>query len=299
MTIAERSPAASLENVSKRYGKRLALDQLTLQCEPGQLLALLGPNGAGKSTAIALWLGLLQPDQGEVRVFDAAATALSSRRAVGVMLQDVNLPPELHPREILTLTSSYYPAPLSVAQILRLTHTEGLADRRYGTLSTGQKRQIQFAAAVCGQPRLLFLDEPTVGLDVDARHAMWSTIRQLLEGGCAIVLTTHYLEEAEALADRVAVLVRGRLVALGTPEELRSSVAQTRISCESTLDLTDVRLWPGVKSAVRKGREIEICTANSEELLPRLLAADPSLRGLQIARPNLAEAFTELTKEAA
>ena len=192
----------------KRYGTTLALAGLDLQVRRGELLAVLGPNGAGKSTAISLWLGLLEPDEGAVRLFGGSPLDVESRRHVGVMMQEVGLTPELRVRELVELTASYYPDPLPTDETLALTRTEALAHRPYAKLSAGQKRQVQFALAICGRPPLLFLDEPTVGLDVEARETMWRTIRAMVAQGCSIVLTTHYLEEAEALADRVAVLAR-------------------------------------------------------------------------------------------
>ena len=158
---------------------------------------------------------------------------------------------------------------------------------------------MQFATAVCGRPRLLFLDEPTVGLDVQAREAMWRTIRHLRDEGCSIVLTTHYLEEAEALADRVAVLAKGRLIAEGSVDEMRALVTRKRISCASALAVDEIRRWPGVVDAVREARVVHVTASDAETVVRRLLAADPSLSQLEVQQASLAEAFTELTKEAA
>ena len=202
----ERAPVAQLTNVVKRYDKTVALDGVSLTVRPGELLALLGPNGAGKTTAIGLWLGLLEPNDGEVTLMGGSPIDVQSRLDVGVMMQEIALAPELRTRELIAQTASYYRNPLSVEETLALTGTAALADKRYGKLSAGQKRQVQFATTVCGRPKLLFLDEPTVGLDITARETMWRTIRSLLDDGCSIVLTTHYLEEAEALADRVVVI---------------------------------------------------------------------------------------------
>ena len=207
---------ASLNGVHKHYGKTVALAGLDLDVRRGELLAVLGPNGAGKSTAVSLWLGLLEPEKGSVRLFGGSPLEADSRRRIGVMMQEVGLTPELRVRELIELTASYYPEPLPTDRTLDLTRLGALADRPYAKLSAGQKRQVQFALAICGRPSLLFLDEPTVGLDVDARESMWRTIRELLSQGCSIVLTTHYLEEAEALADRVAVVASGRLIASGS-----------------------------------------------------------------------------------
>ena len=293
---------AELAGVTRRYGKRLALDGLSLAVRPGELLAVLGPNGAGKSTAIGLWLGLLEPDAGSVSLLGGSPRDVVSRLGVGVMMQEVALAPMLSAREHIALTASVYRAPLTVGETLALTATEALADRRYGKLSAGQKRQVQFALAVCGRPRLLFLDEPTVGLDVQAREAMWRTIRHLRDNGCAIVLTTHYLEEAEALADRVVVLAQGRQIAEGSVDEMRALVTRKRVRCVSTVALDEIRRWAGVVDAVRKPgtfEVVEVTTSNAEALVRRWLDADPHLSRLEVEQASLADAFTELTQEAA
>jgi ABC-type multidrug transport system ATPase subunit len=295
-------PIAELTNVTKQYGTSRALDGLSLAVRPGELLAVLGPNGAGKSTAIGLWLGLLEPDSGGVTVFGGSPLESASRLGVGVMMQEVALAPMLTGRELVALTASAYRDPLPVDEAVALTATEALAGRRYGKLSAGQKRQVQFAIAVCGRPSLLFLDEPTVGLDVQAREAMWRTIRRLRDHGCAIVLTTHYLEEAEALADRVVVLAKGRQIAEGSVDEMRALVSRKRVRCVTSLPLDEIRRWPGVIAAERlAGTDagVEATTADAEGLVRRWLAADPQLSRLEVEQASLADAFTELTQEAA
>ena len=282
---------AELRGVTKRFGKIQALDGLDLEVRPGELLALLGPNGAGKTTAISILLGLQRPDSGVARLCD--------RRQIGVMLQEVDLAPELRVREHIGLVASYYPAPLSVATVMELTHIAAIAHRPYGKLSGGQKRQAQFAMAICGRPKLLFLDEPTVGLDVQSRQLLWDMLGGLVRAGTAIVLTTHYLEEAEALADRVAVLAKGRLIASGTVGEIRAVVGRKRISCASTLAAEQIESWPGVDSVDRNRRQLHITASNAEDVVRRLLAADQQLEELEVRRAGLAEAFTELTQEAA
>ena len=292
-------PVAELVHVTKRYGKTLALDGLSLAVRPGELLAVLGPNGAGKSTAIGLWLGTLQPDEGTATVLGGSPLEPNSRLGVGVMMQEVTLTPMLSAHEHVALTASYYRDPLTVDETLALTGTGELARKRYGKLSAGQKRQVQFATAVCGRPRLLFLDEPTVGLDVQAREAMWKAIRALRDAGCSIVLTTHYLEEAEALADRVVVLARGRQIAEGSVDEMRALVTRKRIRCASRLEVGDIRLWPGVVEATREANVVQVTASDAETVVRRLLAADPDLSHLEVHQASLAEAFTELTQEAA
>jgi ABC-type multidrug transport system ATPase subunit/peptidoglycan/LPS O-acetylase OafA/YrhL len=290
---------ARLQGVRKRYGATLALDGLDLEVRAGELLAVLGPNGAGKSTAIGLWLGTLEADEGSVTVLGGPPSDVRSRLGLGVMLQDVALAPELRAREHVALVASYYREPCSVDEAIALAGIAALADARYGKLSGGQKRQVQFALAVCGRPRLLFLDEPTVGLDVEARQSIWRAIRVLRDAGCAIVLTTHYLEEAEALADRVVVVAKGRAIAEGTVAQMRALVARRRIRCASALSSEVVARWPGVHEAKREDHLLSITASDAEDVVRRLFAADPTLTGLEVQTAGLAEAFSELTKEAA
>ncbi|MDX1999016.1 MAG: acyltransferase family protein [Thermoanaerobaculia bacterium] len=290
---------AQLTGVSHRYGATVALDGLDLTMRAGQVLALLGPNGAGKTTAIGLLLGLLKPETGSVRLLGGSPFEVRHRLGIGVMLQEVSLAPMLTAREHLVLTTSYYRNPLTVDEAVALAGLEAIADRRYGKLSGGQKRQVQFALAVCGRPRLLFLDEPTVGLDVPARESLWRAIRALVAGGTAVVLTTHYLEEAEALADRVVVLAAGRCVADGSVAEVRGTVTRTVIRCVSTLVVDLLRRWPGVVAAERDGTLLLVTASDPDAVVRRLLLADPELHRLEVTPGSLAEVFSTLTAEAA
>jgi ABC-2 type transport system ATP-binding protein len=168
---------------------------------------------------------------------------------------------------------------------------------RYAALSGGQQRRVQFALALCGRPELLFLDEPTVGMDIDARQKLWLAIRRLVTEGCAVVLTTHYLEEAEALAQRVVVLAKGRVLSEGSVDALRSRVAMTRIRCISDLDAVALSQWQQVSHAEREGTHLHVHTDAPENVLRRMLDADPALAELEVRRAGLAEAFTELTRD--
>jgi ABC-2 type transport system ATP-binding protein len=295
----DRAACARLAGAGKRFGEVTALDGIDLELRSGELLALLGPNGAGKSTAIELLLGLVRPDRGEARLFGLAPQALDARRRVGVMLQSASMPDTLEAGELLAATRSYYPDPLDADGCARIAGIADILRRRYGKLSGGQQRRVQFAQAIAGRPRLLFLDEPTVGLDIEARQAMWTTIRDLVRDGCAVLLTTHYLEEAEALADRVAVLVRGRIVAEGSVRQIRARVSQRRIRCVSTLGAETIGAWPGVRSVCRDGDRFEIATDSAESVVRRLLSEDTRLAELEVQRAGLAEAFVEITQEAA
>jgi len=288
---------ASLKGVRKRFGAVQALDGFDLAVNRGELLAVLGPNGAGKSTAIAMLLGLQSPDEGEAQLFGVAPQEIDARRRIGVMMQEVALPAVMRPQELLEQVASYYPVPYDIDSVVARLSLQSLMKRPYGKLSGGQKRQVQFALSLCGRPELLFLDEPTVGLDVQAREALWKVIRELLHEGCSIVLTTHYLEEAEALADRVAVMARGRLVTSGSVEEIRANVSHKQVSCVSRLAADTVRAWPEVVRLEMERDRMQITTRRAEALLVRLFREDPELADVEVRRAGLAEAFTELTNE--
>ncbi len=286
---------ARLDKASKRYGAVLALDGVDLEVRRGEVLALLGPNGAGKTTAISLLLGLLKADTGSAVVFGESPNALAARQRIGAMLQTTGVPETLTVGELVTLFRSYYAKPRTIADIVALAGVDDLLKRRYGKLSGGQQRRVQFALAICGRVEVLFLDEPTTGLDIAARETMWRTIRRLVDDGCALVLTTHYLEEAEALADRVAVIAAGRIVAEGSIAAIRARVAQKRIRCISRLPADAIGLWPEVRSVARDGERIEIVTDTAEIVVRQLLFEDSALSELEVRRAGLAEAFVDIT----
>jgi len=288
---------ADLTAVSKRFGNVLALDELSLGVCRGELLAVLGPNGAGKTTAISLLLGLHRPDTGSARLFGLPPQSIEARRRIGVMLQDATLVPDLRVYEQIDMVAAYYPDPMPVDAVLELAGITSLSRRPYGKLSSGQKRQVQFAMALVGRPDLLFLDEPTVGLDIQSREMVWATLRRLTGDGCSIILTTHYLEEAEALAHRVAVIAKGRLIATGTVDEMRALVVRKRIICRTSLAASEVAGWPDVQTVTSDQHGLRITASNTENVVRRLLAADDDLHGLEVQSAGLAEAFTELTQE--
>ncbi len=297
MNPFEHATVAALRGVSKRYGKLQALDGVDLEVRPGELLALLGPNGAGKSTAIGLLLGLLRPDAGRAEVFGGDPQDVAVRRHIGVMLQSAELPPTLRVGELLRLTRSYYPAPRGLAESAALAGVTDLLERPWRKLSGGQQRRVQFALALCGNPRLLFLDEPTVGMDVEARQGLWKAMRTLVGDGCSVVLTTHYLEEAEALAQRVVVLGGGRVLSDGSVAQLRARVATTCIDCRSDLDAAAVAGWPGVEAATRDGDHLQVTATATEDVVRRLMLADPALSALEVRRAGLAEALATLADD--
>ncbi len=288
---------ASLNAVSINYGKLRALDGINLEIRRGQLLSVLGPNGAGKSTAISLLLGLLRPDQGTVRLFGDDPRRIRARRRIGVMLQSGQLPETLRVAELLRLTASYYPRPRSLEESAAVAGIEDLLGRPYGKLSGGQQRRVQFALALCGRPELLFLDEPTVGMDIEARQKLWQAMRSLVAEGCSVLLTTHYLEEAEALSQRVVVLGHGRVLSEGSVDELRARVALSSIRCRTQLDPSLVAAWPEVREVSRDGQHLKLISGQPEQVVRQLLEADRGLADLEVRRAGLAEAFTDLTRE--
>ena len=220
--VPQPHSVASVRRLKKAYGNIIAVNDVNLDIRAGELLALLGPNGAGKTTLVRLLLGAAKPDAGSVSVFGVDPYLGHAQSRVGAMLQVGRVPETLKVREHVDLFSSYYPNPLPMEETLAIAGLNDIKDRRYGELSGGQKQRVLFAISVCGNPDLLFLDEPTVGLDVEARRLMWSQIRTLIARGKTVLLTTHYLNEADALADRILVLNQGSIIAEGTPAEIKT-----------------------------------------------------------------------------
>jgi ABC-2 type transport system ATP-binding protein len=245
-----------------------------------------------------LLLGLVTADAGRVELFGKAPQELVARRKMGVMLQTAALPETLRVGELVELTSTYYARPLGLAEVARLAGIEDLMRRPYGALSGGQQRRVQFALAVCGNPELLFLDEPTTGLDIEAREALWDVVRKLVAAGCAVLLTTHYLEEAQALAQRVAVLMNGRIVTEGTVDEIRAVGVRKHIRCVSAVAVAQVREWAEVAAVTGRDGRLDIEAQIAEPIVRRLLLADPSLSELEVSRAGLAEAFVRITEGA-
>src|SRR5580704_4628174 len=288
---------ASLENVNKNYGPVRALRNVNFGVRAGEVVALLGPNGAGKTTAVKLLLGLLQPNTGKARVFGGDPVNPETRMRTGAMLQVGRVPETLRVREHIDLFSSYYQRRLPLAEVLAAAGLEKLRDRKFGELSGGQKQRVLFALAICGDPDLIFLDEPTVGLDVEARRMLWDEIRNLVDRGKTVLLTTHYLQEADALADRIAVINQGRIIAEGTPSEIKAQNSGKRIRCVTALSVASLLRIPGVTDARQDREAVEIRAGEAEAVVRALLASDPSLSGLEISSAGLEDAFLALTQD--
>lgn len=290
------SAVASLAGVSKKYAAITALNDVSLNVRSGELLAVLGPNGAGKTTSIRLMLGLSKPSSGRVTVFGHDPRDASSRGRVGAMLQVAKVPETLKVKEHINLFRSYYPNPLSLLSAVEAAGLEGMENRMFGALSGGQKQRVLFALAICGNPDLLFLDEPTVGLDIGTRHLIWQQIRRLIQQGRSVVLTTHYLEEVDALADRVLVLNHGVIVAEGTSTEIKARTAQRKIRCATRLRPSEIELIPEVSRVFEQESRMEIRTSQVEPVLRELFIRDPQLSGLEVSNSTLEEAFLKIVE---
>ncbi|WP_263409097.1 ABC transporter ATP-binding protein [Terriglobus tenax] len=296
VTTPAMAEVAHLCGVTRRYGAHTAVDDVSLTLRAGEVVALLGPNGAGKTTAIKLLLGLLGPDAGEVRIFGGNPRETATRTRIGAMLQVARVPETLKVKEYVDLFRSYYPAPLSVQHIVRVAGLAGIENRMFSQLSGGQKQRLLFALAICGNPDLIFLDEPTLGMDIETRHALWQQVRDLAAQGKTVLLTTHYLEEADGLASRIVVINKGKVIAEGTPSQIKAKVTGRTIKCVT--DLEESVLWtlPEVTSVEVKLGVTIVRTAQAEAVIRQMLRMDESLHSLEITSPALEDAFLALTK---
>ncbi|HXV92745.1 MAG TPA: ABC transporter ATP-binding protein [Pseudonocardia sp.] len=296
--------AVVVEDLRKSYGEVRAVDGLSLTIAEGEVFALVGPNGAGKTTALEILEGHRRRDGGRVSVlgFDPQTGGSAFRERIGIMLQEAGLDEAFSTRELLTLYAGFYPRPRPVDEVLALTGLADKADARTSTLSGGQQRRADLALALVGDPDLLFLDEPTTGFDPSARQKAWELIDGLRDLGKTILLTTHYMEEAQHLADRVAIVAAGRLVALGTPAEL----AESRMG---GLSVVTFRLPVGAGAGdvprlgermTAEGRAVEVWSRRPTEDL-RVLTTwavdrDITLEALSLTRPSLEEVYLDLTR---
>lgn len=288
---------ARLCGAKKHYGKIEALAGLDLDVERGEVMALLGPNGAGKTTAISLLLGLIQPDTGQATLFGRNPREPGVRCRMGAMLQDSGIAPTLKVEEQIDLFRPYYPNPAPTQRLVDAAELGDLMERRSNQLSGGQLQRVMFALAMAGDPELLFLDEPSAGLDLDSRRRLWAAIRGLAAGGRTVLLTTHYLEEAAALADRVAVIDHGHLIAEGTPSDLEAHVSGKLIRCKTSIDPHTLRTMDDVTRVDHRGGTLEILTPQAESVVRRLLTLDPDLSELEVSGVGLEQAFLALTAE--
>ena len=289
-------PVVELSEVSKNYGGVQALQTVSVRLEAGEVVAFLGPNGAGKSTAIAIMLGLRKPTGGRALLFGGDPRAVAARSRIGVMLQESGVPPTLKVRELIELFRIYYPRPLATKDLLIRAGLEDKAGAQLGTLSGGQKQRVYFALAISGNPDVIFLDEPTTGLDVEARRAFWEQIRDFVDSGKTIVLTTHNLEEADALAKRIVVINKGRIIADGTPGAIKARTAGKHVSFSTGRPLTaDFFAGLSLTRLVLQDDRVSFLSAEPEPAIERVFSAGCALRELEVVPAGLEEAFLTLT----
>ena len=291
------TPVVELANATKRYGALLAVDNVSLAIGTGEVVAMLGPNGAGKTTSINLMLGLRSPTSGTARLFGMDPRDLRARSRVGVMLQESGVPGMLRVDEIVRLFCTYYPHPLPPAQAIAMAGLQEKSRTLVKDLSGGQHQRLYLALALCGDPEVLFLDEPTVGMDVEGRRRFLSEIADLGERGRTIVLTTHYLEEADQLAKRVIVIDHGHVIADSTPAEIKARVAGKRVTftTERRLEETQLSGLP-LNSIQLEQHRVRLLTNQPEEVLRELFRRGIDVNELEVAGADLEEAFVAMTR---
>jgi ABC-2 type transport system ATP-binding protein len=273
-----------------------AVRGIDITIERGQTVALLGPNGAGKSTTIDMMLGLLRPDSGSVSLFGRSPEASIADGAIGAMLQTGAPIRDVTVRELVSMMAAFYPHPLSADEVFDLVGIEDIADRRTEKLSGGQAQRVRFAVALVSDPALLVLDEPTVAMDVDGRRRFWAGMRAFASRGKTVVFATHYLEEADAYADRIVLMAGGRVVADGPPTEIKARVgARTIRATLPSAEPAELAKLPGVTAAERHGETVTLRCSDSDAAIRSLLARHPAARDIEISGAALEDAFLELT----
>jgi ABC-2 type transport system ATP-binding protein len=302
MTTTQANPTGAggieLRGIGKSFRAVQAVRHVDLAIAAGETVALLGPNGAGKSTTIDMILGLLPPDRGEVSLFGMTPSAAIAAGAVGAMLQTGSIIRDLKVRELLTMMASLYPEPLDVDEVIGLTGIGDIAGRYTHKLSGGQTQRVRFAIALVSNPTLLVLDEPTVAMDVEARHAFWATMRAFAGRGRTVVFATHYLEEADAYADRIVLMADGLVVADGSATEIKGRVGTRTI--RATLVGSERRVLealPGVVKVDERGDAVTVTTTQGDDALRQLLQIYPYASDIEVRGAGLEEAFLELTSD--
>ncbi|WP_405535506.1 ABC transporter ATP-binding protein [Streptomyces sp. NBC_00075] len=304
MDPMETTPVVAFDQVTKSYGEVRAVDGLALTLRAGETVALLGPNGAGKSTTLDLLLGLKQPDSGTVRVLGRSPRDAIVGGHVGAMLQSGGLMDEVTVRELVTLACALHPRPFPVGEVLSRAGITQFADRKVNKLSGGQEQRVRFALATAGDSALIVLDEPTTGMDVTARQSFWATMREQADQGRTVLFATHYLEEADAIADRVLVLHRGRLLADGTAAEIKAKAGARRISfdlefvAESPAEEAALRSLPFLTSLDVSGQTVRIQSSDADATVHALYGLGLYPRNLEVAGLGLEQAFVTLTAAA-
>jgi ABC-2 type transport system ATP-binding protein len=292
------SAAVTFENVSKNYGHVKAVNELSLEIPQGRTIAFLGPNGAGKSTSIDMLLGLRRPTSGRVRVFGKSPRDAITAGHVGAMLQSGGLLSDVSVGELLTLMTKLHPKPLPVEEVLRRANIADIADRKADKLSGGQTQRVRFAIAIAGDSDLIVLDEPTTGMDVENRQIFWQSMKAEAERGKTILFATHYLEEADQMADQVIVINRGRLLADGTAADIKARAGFQRISFRLPgITRDQLLMLPNVVSLDVLNDRVQIQTSDSDKTFYSILDAGLRPEEIEISALGLEQAFVAITRQ--
>lgn len=300
METSIHQPVVEIRQVTKIFGSKKAVNQVSFTIEKGSITAILGPNGAGKSTAISMMLGLKDASEGEILLFGRSPKDLAVREKIGAMLQEVSVMDGLRAREIINVIRGYYPNPLSLEEIENLSGLTAEEMNKWAVkMSGGQMRKLSFALAIAGNPELLFFDEPTVGLDTTARRLFWQTVRKLAAQGKTILFTTHYLQEADDMADRILLFHQGKVMADGTPEAIKAKLTRRSVSFvvdaghEQVKEL--LRDVPCITDVYEQDGRLIAVTDDTDSALAALFRAGLALRDVRIDQGSLDEAFDQLT----
>lgn len=292
--------AIQLTGVSKVYKEKKAVDDLTLSIAEGTVVALLGPNGAGKTTTVSMILGMIQPTKGTIKLLGGDPREQRVRDRIGAMLQDVSVIDGLKVAETIELFRNYYEKPLPLDYLLKVSNLEEERNKFATALSGGQQRRLGFALALAGDPEVIFLDEPTVGMDVTSRQLFWDTVRAMAGRGRTIVLTTHYLDEADSVADRIVVINHGKIIADGTPSEIKADTTGREISFIAGSSVTTESLMelPGITNIEWSGRRVKLSSGDTDALIKLLVERRIDMREIEIQSGGLEDAFQALVGQA-
>lgn len=292
---------AEVHQVTRKFGKTTAVNNVSFSIEKGSTVAILGPNGAGKTTIVSMMLGLIEPTEGYIHLFNKNPKHISVREKIGAMLQDVSVVDKLKVHEVIALFRSYYPSPLSMAELIALTGLEKKDLNKWADkLSGGQKRRVGFALALTGNPDLVFFDEPTVGLDITARRLFWEKVNALKAKGKTIIFTTHYLQEADDVAERIILFNRGEIIADGHPNAIKQQLAIRNVSFQSDdteKAIQQLQSLPVVSRCYQKDERIYAVTEDTDAVLAALFKLDLNARNIAIEQGRLEEVFEYLTKQ--
>ncbi|WP_226527554.1 ABC transporter ATP-binding protein [Metabacillus niabensis] len=293
-------PIIELNKVTKIYKNKTAVHEISFSIHKGEIVAILGPNGAGKTTTMNMMLGLLKPSEGNIQLFKKQPKDKFVREKIGAMLQEVSVIDALKVKEVIHLFKSYYPNPLSFEELVDITgFSQNECQKRANKLSGGQKRRLGFAIAMAGDPDVLFFDEPTVGLDVTSRKVFWNTVKDLKQRGKTIIFTTHYLQEADDIAERVILFHEGKIVGDGTPLDIKSKLTKQAVtfSADSTIHYEELVSLPFVTDIYEKDGRLYVLTEQPDDVLKAIFAKEIPVRNIGVERGRLEDAFEQVMEK--